>query len=310
MIAAGPRVVVVTPVCDDLDAVGQFLRQLALALGRDPLVVVVDDGSIRPLEPSIIEVAGLRGVVIRLKRNVGHQSAIAIGLGYVAEHMPDATCIIADADGEDVPSKISELLDALASADVDVVVAERRRRVESLSFRVLYMVYKSSFHALSGRRINFGNFMALEPAAVQRLVAMHELWIHVAATLLVSRLRIAIRPIDRGPRYAGRSQMSFAGLVLHGFRALTVVAQDILLRVGMACTLLAAVALVGIVTLLALKFPGWVAAALGIAALMVLQTAILTFIALLLINVGRRGPVNYRDFIDKLLIAELSKGGG
>jgi polyisoprenyl-phosphate glycosyltransferase len=48
---------------------------------------------------------GLSGVVIKLKRNVGHQRAIAIGLNYVADHHPDIACtVVMDSDGEDTPS--------------------------------------------------------------------------------------------------------------------------------------------------------------------------------------------------------------
>jgi len=64
----------------------------------------MDDGSIRqPLKPEGISGAGLNGVVIRLKRNAGHQRAIAVGLAYVADRFPDAHCIVMDSDGEDPP---------------------------------------------------------------------------------------------------------------------------------------------------------------------------------------------------------------
>lgn len=301
---------IITPVYEDVEAAKLLFIELARLQRPNLLVIAVDDGSIRqPLEPSVIADAGLRGVVIRLRRNVGHQRAIAVGLHYVAEHMPDATCIVMDCDGEDMPATIPELEAPLASPDIDAAVAVRGNRVESLSFRVFYAAYKIVFYVLSGRRIAFGNFMALKPPAVRRLVAMQELWIHVAASVLISRLRIASRAIDRGQRYVGQSKMNFSGLVLHGFRALMVVTEDVLVRVGIACTALAVTSLLAILLSVLLKLigvttPGWFSTALGILVLMLLQTGALTLITLMLTGVVRGGTmqtINYRSFVDRIL---------
>ena len=45
--------------------------------------------------------AGLRGTVITLRRNVGHQRAIAIGLNYCAEELPAADVLVMLASGGD-----------------------------------------------------------------------------------------------------------------------------------------------------------------------------------------------------------------
>lgn len=306
-----PSHVIITPVYEDAEACKSLFKALAEE-NPDFFIVAVDDGSVRvPLDPALIADAGLDGIVIRLKRNLGHQRALAVGVNYVAEHIPNATCILMDSDGEDVPASIKALLQSLVAPDTDIVVATRKKRVESLRFRAFYFLYKILFNLLSGRRISFGNFMALNPAAVQRLAAMQELGIHVAATALVSKMRISTTPLDRGPRYAGQSRMNFGGLVLHGFRALMVVAEDVLVRVGIACMLLAAAAFFGvgatfILKLIGFSTPGWFSTALGILLLVLLQTATLTLITLMLTGVvrGTLTPVNYLVFIDEILVAK------
>ncbi|WP_032968515.1 glycosyltransferase, partial [Stenotrophomonas maltophilia] len=274
----------------------------------------VDDGSVRqPLPISAIEASGLEGVVIRLRRNVGHQRAIAIGLSYVAEHFDGDNIVVAmDSDGEDTPESITALVAGLDSADVDVVVASRRSRVESLRFKAFYVVYKLLFSLLSGRQISFGNFMAAKMPAVRRLASMQELWIHVAACVLGSKLRVQTCALDRGPRYAGRSKMNFVGLALHGFRALMVFAEDVLVRVGIACTVVAALSITGGVVATVLKMlgfasQGWFSLAFGILVLVFLQTAALTLIILMLSGMMRSGGVlgvgSYREFVDEVLHA-------
>lgn len=306
-------VVIVMPVYEDVEAAKHLCVALRKELGPDIYVVAVDDGSVRkPIEASNLQAASLDGIVIKLKRNVGHQRAIAIGLSYVADRLPNAQqVVIMDSDGEDLPTTIPVLLSTLAQPDVDLVVAQRKSRVETLSFRMFYVAYKWLFKLLSGRTISFGNFMAMKPAAVKRMASMQELWLHVAGCALSSKLRISTCPLDRGARYAGKSKMNFVGLVLHGFKGLMVFAEDVLVRVGIACTGVAALSIVGSAFAIGLKLfnyatPGWFSVALGILLLVFLQTGALTLMSLMLTGVIRGGlvvNVSYHEFIDNITYA-------
>ncbi len=312
MIDQAHGVIVVTPVYEDAEASSRLFRELAAEFGFSIFIIAVDDGSVRqPLEIASLQAAGIEGVILKLRRNVGHQRAIAIGLGYAAEHMqPGQRVVVMDSDGEDLPATIVPLLSALESPDIDVVVARRRNRVETFRFKAFYALYKRLFGLLTGRSISFGNFMALKSHAVRRLVAMQELPIHVAAAVLASKLRTGTCALDRGPRYAGQSKMNFVGLALHGFKALMVFAEDVLVRVGIACALIATVSVLGSVLAIALKLagfstPGWFSIALGILVLMFLQTGALALMTLMLTGVVRGGTVTtamaYHDFVDHVM---------
>jgi len=302
--------VIVTPVFEDVEASNRLFIELREELGAHIYLVVVDDGSVRePVDVASLRSADLKGVVIKLKRNVGHQRAIAIGLSYVADCIPNASqVVIMDSDGEDVPSSVKLLLTALEQTDVDIVVAQRKSRVETLRFHVFYMTYKLLFKLLSGRTINFGNFMAIKPAAVKRIACMQELWIHLAGCVLSSKLRIVNCPLDRGPRFAGQSKMNFVGLALHGFKGLMIFAEDVLVRVGITCTILAVLSILASFAAIGLKLfsystPGWFSVALGILFLVFLQTGALTLMTLMLTGVVRGGllaKVIYFEFIDNL----------
>jgi glycosyltransferase involved in cell wall biosynthesis len=297
------RFAVVMPVYEDQEASTRLFRELFAEYGDRVFVVAVDDGSInQPVHVEAMQSTGLKGVVIRLKRNVGHQRAIAIGINYVADHMPDMACtVVMDSDGEDTPQSIRQLVEPMKSPTIDVVVAQRKSRVETLRFKAFYVVYKTLFQLLTGRKISFGNFMALKPAALKRLAAMQELWMHVAGCVLTSKLRVQSMPIDRGPRYAGKSKMNFVGLALHGFRALMVFAEDVLVRVGIICAFVALITIVASVVAIALKLagfatPGWFSVALGILLLVFLQTGALTLMTLMLTGVVRAGAPNQIDY--------------
>ncbi|TYC64414.1 glycosyltransferase [Rhodobacterales bacterium] len=309
MIPATARIVVVTPVYEDYEASSRLFKELTAEFSDEVFIVAVDDGSVRePLDTSGLELAGAQGAVLNLRRNVGHQKAIAIGLGYVATHMhDDQDVLVMDSDGEDIPTSIRTLMKPLTSDEVDVVVAHRKSRIETLRFKIFYAIYKRIFRIVTGRTISFGNFMAMKSTAVKRLAAMPELSTHVASAVLASKLRLQICPLDRGARYAGQSKMNFVGLALHGFKGMMVFAEDVLVRVGIASALVAVLSVIGGLAAVVLKTigystPGWFSVALGILVLMFMQTGVLALMTLMLTGVVRSGTVtselDYRDFID------------
>ena len=257
------NLIIITPVYEDAQVATKLFKDIG-EIYNNAYIVAVDDGSINhTLHSRYIEAAGLQGVVITLKKNVGHQRSIAIGLSYVSDNINNScNIIIMDSDGEDTPTSIQALLKLLKSDNVDVVVAERKSRIETLWFRFFYIVYKRMFRLLSGRKISFGNFMAIKSSSIKRLVAMQELWLHIASCVLMSKLRIKEVALDRGKRYAGKGKTNFIGQVLHGFRALMVFSEDVLVRVGMACASVAALAILGGIAAVTLKIfgfatPGW-----------------------------------------------------
>lgn len=303
--------IIVTPIYEDVKASSELFRELKKVFSSNIFIVAVDDGSVKqPFDVSVIQTAGLHGVVIKLNRNLGHQRAISIGLGYVAEHMSQhQKVVIMDSDGEDTPASIKDLIKPLDDSSVDVVVAHRKSRVESINFKAFYVFYKFIFYLLSGRKISFGNFMALKHNAVKRLSSMHEFGIHVAGAVLLSRLRVQLLPIDRGPRYAGRSHMNFVGLVLHGFKGLMIFAEDVLVRVGIASAVVAVLALLAGILAIVLKLmgfatPGWFSTALGLLFLIFLQTGAMTLMMLMLTGAVKGIaliPVDYKIFIDETI---------
>ncbi|MET1414977.1 glycosyltransferase [Roseibium sp. HPY-6] len=316
MVPSDTHFIVVTPVYEDFEASSRLFKELHAELGDSVYIVAVDDGSVKhPLDTSGLEVAGAKGVVLKLRRNVGHQKAIAIGLGYVATHIQDdQTVVVMDSDGEDLPSSISKLVSDLQSNTVDVVVARRKSRVETLRFKTFYKIYKRLFRIVTGRTISFGNFMAMKADGVRRLSAMPELSIHVASAVLASKLRIATCPLDRGPRYAGQSKMNFVGLALHGFKGMMVFAEDVLVRVGIASAIVAILSVLGGMSAIVLKTigystPGWFSVAFGILVLMFMQTGVLALMTLMLTGVVRSGTVTselaYRDFVEKVLYSAV-----
>ena len=111
---------VVAPLHDEEDNVEAFHRRTLAALdGLTFELVLVDDGSRDATGEKLRALAAedKRVKVIALSRNFGHQAAISAGL----EHARGDVVVMIDADLQDPPELIPEMLDALAQG--------RRRRL-------------------------------------------------------------------------------------------------------------------------------------------------------------------------------------
>jgi glycosyltransferase involved in cell wall biosynthesis len=305
--------IVLMPVYEDRKSATQLVQQLSQKLGGRCYIIVVEDGSVDdPMRITDITAAGVAGEVLYLARNMGHQRAIAAGLTYIAITFEPVAVVVMDSDGEDRPDSLASLLGELQTGTVDAVVAQRARRSETLGFRIFYVFYRFIFQLLTGRTIRFGNFTALSAAGVRRLAAMQEVWLHLASSLMVSRLRIGFVPTDRGKRYFGRSQMNFVSLALHGMRSMMVFAEDVLVRIVLFCSVVAASSIMLLATTTTLKFlgfatPGWFSTLSGIGIVILFQAGILTFVTLMVAGTMRSAAPMGRDQL-ALLIERIDKG--
>ena len=235
--APGQSLVILLPVFNDWESVRILLPALDQSLsasGRKARVLLVDDGSTAEPPADLIQnfLAAIDPVeILHLRRNLGHQRAIAIGLYHIQEFLSPRAVVVMDADGEDRPSDVAALLDEFeSSGGRDVVFAARTKRLESISFRASYHLYRIIHRILTGISVRVGNFSVLPALALTRLMVVSELWNHYAAAVFKARLTSRTLPLPRGQRFAGRSQMNFAALLVHGLSAISVFSEIVSAR--------------------------------------------------------------------------------
>ncbi len=227
----------VIPVYNDWISLGMLLRELDSAASTLPFqifVSIIDDGSTEAAPPNFNDLSGLQHLVgveiITVSVNVGHQRAIAIGLCVAAEDHDFDAVLIMDADGEDPPHSIQALTRNIDGRDDFCFIAHSKKRVETISFKGFYMLYKWFFELVTGQAISFGNFCILSRSYVDRLVMVSDLWNNLPAAIMRSQLPMTLVPIRRGRRYAGKSKMNFSSLIVHGFSSMSVYADTIFVR--------------------------------------------------------------------------------
>jgi len=144
------QILITMPVYEDWDSAIELCQKIDLVFREEKSVrvsvLLIDDGSTisnrpckMPFRPGAIENIS----ILVLRRNLGHQRAIAIALAHIQEHWSGDAVVVMDADGEDRPEDIPGLVQAMRKAERPTAVfAERGRRLENAAFRICYNCYR------------------------------------------------------------------------------------------------------------------------------------------------------------------------
>ena len=278
------HILILTPLYNDEESFNIFAAKIeALVLEKTHSLsfLIVNDGT-----PTLQLKTHVPFSVIHLHRNIGHQKAIAIGLAYAYNNLFFDKIIVMDCDGEDNPEDIIALLDR--SEKSEIVVGKRGTRNEGRGFKFFYTIYRSIFLILTGKRISFGNFMLLSKKATGTIIFYSEIWNHLAGTIIKSKLEYSYIKANRGHRYAGKSKMNFASLLLHGLGAVGVFIEIIAGRLMMFSTIMIALSIIAMLVVLFIKLftnnaiPGWATTMLSSMLIILLQGFLLSLFTIFL----------------------------
>lgn len=295
------EIVFCIPVFNDWSSAAVLLRQIdreCAGMEANVRILFIDDASTEGADEVEWEApAHLSQVsVLGLRRNLGHQRAIAIGLAHLQASSDPDCVVVMDADGEDRPSDVPRLLQRCTDEGFKAVVfAGRNRRSEGSAFRLGYLVYRLLHRVLVGQSILVGNFSVVPRACLTRLVCVAELWNHYAASVYVSRLPHHQIPTERGKRIFGKSKMNFVALVIHGLSSISVhsetVAVRILFLVGMATSFLlfSLISVAGIRLGTDLAIPGWATTVFGFIFTALINLSLVSAVVALFVLHGRSG---------------------
>ncbi|MBE9166030.1 glycosyltransferase [Pleurocapsales cyanobacterium LEGE 06147] len=299
-------ILIVIPVFNDWYSLEMLLRYLDEALNHESIkcdILVIDDASTIPAHDSFIPVKfqSIKKIhCLELKRNLGHQRAITIGLAYVEANVSCQAVIVMDGDGEDTPRDVIKLIKKCSAEGYQkVVFARRNQRSESHTFKLFYLIYKFFYKLLTGQEIRVGNFSIIPYKILRRLVVVSETWNHYAAGLLKAKVPYTEVSTRRGTRLYGQSKMHFVSLVTHGLSAISVQADIVGVRLLVASCLLIFFTIISIIAVISIKFttdlaiPGWTSYTVGLLFIITMQALMVSISLIFLILVGR----NYTSFL-------------
>ena len=248
---------VVAPVFNEEGNVRAFCERTVAALEGVPIeLVLVDDGSSDGTAAILEELAAAdrRIRVVTLSRNFGHQTALTAGL----EHATGDAVVMIDADLQDPPELIPDLVDCWRKGS-DVVVAVREQREGETRLKLLTAAW---FYRLLGRvaqievEQNAGDFRLLSRRALDALLAMPERNRFIRGMTAWVGFTHASVPYMRAARHAGDTKFSFVKMLRFSFDAVasfSYVPLQMATLVGFAC---AGIAFLGIPVAIGFRIAG------------------------------------------------------
>lgn len=192
------------------------------AAGEDFEIVLVNDGSRDGSWAMMQRLAAedRRVTAINLSRNHGHQLALTAGLDLCrGEHV-----LIIDADLQDPPELLSDMLRTMRTQQADVVYGVRKSRAGDTAFK---RATAHGFYRLLSRAtevdipLDAGDFRLMSRRALEALLAMPEQARFIRGMVAWIGFKQVPFPYDRAERFAGETKYPLRKMLRFAFDALT-----------------------------------------------------------------------------------------
>jgi glycosyltransferase involved in cell wall biosynthesis len=291
------KLIICIPIYNDWKALNLLIEKLDSEIEimqSGVSIIIVDDGSTESVPnklskaPSNID----KIEILHLRRNLGHQRAIAMGLSYIYANYKCQAVLIMDGDGEDDPKDVIALINHFnEKGGRKIIFAKRSKRTEGIIFKLGFLSYRILHFILTGIKVEVGNFSIIPSNLLNRLMGVSEIWNHYAASVFHARLPLEMISIPRGVRLAGEPKMNLVSLVVHGMSAISVFGETVAVRLLCFVGFLMTLTLAGLAATVLTKFftdmaiPVWATNLTGILGIVLLNLLLLaTFSVLLMLN--------------------------
>lgn len=232
-------------------------------LGQRADILIVDDGSMDHTWDIIEKLHAMNSRVrgLRFSRNFGHQSALIAGM---SEAVKTADMIVTiDADLQDDPDKIGDMVDAYADGADIVYGVRNNRETDSWFKRTTAQGYYKTLKLLGVEIVpNHADFRLMSKRAVETFLQYPERNIFIRGLIPKLGFKTAEVFYKRTPRMAGESKYPLKKMLAFawdGITSLTIAPVRLILILGtLSCLLAVGMVVYAIVMkMLGLTVHGW-----------------------------------------------------
>jgi glycosyltransferase involved in cell wall biosynthesis len=219
-----PKYSIVAPVFNEHECLPEFYKRICKVMDAAHStweLLLIDDGSTDGSTQIILDLAHkdkrVQGLVFA--RNFGHQIAVTAGM----DHASGQAVIVIDADLQDPPEVISNLIDKWQEG-YQVVYAVRRKRegenwfkiaTASLFYRMIYKITDVKIP------LDTGDFRLLDRQVVKVMGSMRERHRFLRGMAAWVGFRQIGAPYDRKERFAGTTKYPFKKMLKLALNAIT-----------------------------------------------------------------------------------------
>ena len=192
------------------------------AIGEDYEIVLINDGSGDKTWGIMQQIAASdpKLVAVNLSRNHGHQLALTAGLDLCRGDV----ILVIDADLQDPPELLGEMLETMRRENADVVYGVRRSRAGETAFK---RATAHGFYRLLSRAteveipVDTGDFRLISRRALEAFLAMPEQARFIRGMVAWIGFRQVPLPYHRDERFAGVTKYPLKKMIRFAFDALT-----------------------------------------------------------------------------------------
>ncbi|MAH89708.1 MAG: glycosyl transferase [Candidatus Pelagibacter sp.] len=236
------KIVIITPVYNDWESFVKLIKEIDKVISNFKNIsfklIAVNDGSSEKV-PEIQLPPHINTVeILNMKINQGHAISLANGIKYALNNYEFESLILMDADGEDRPVEISDLINKANELKNISIVAKRVKRSEGPIFTILYNLHKILTFLFTGKLMNFGNFSLITKKDAEIIIRDPTIVYCFSSTLKNKINKLGNINCIRGKRYFGPSKMPLIKLIIHSFSIIAVFKMRVFIRSALFLVLL------------------------------------------------------------------------
>lgn len=222
------------PLYNDWNSLKVLLKNINSELKKKKLVseiIVINDCSNKSERVDIKKLKWITKVkIINLKKNLGSQKAIFVGLKYILSKNYKGILTILDSDGEDDVKKIIQLITNATNKPNSIILARRSQRTEGNLLKIMNQLRLFTNYLLTGNSINFGNFSSFNIDILKNLLTNNNLWVAYSGGVLKNYNNFFFINAKKQLRYEGSTKVNIYFLISHSINILSIFWKKIAYR--------------------------------------------------------------------------------
>ena len=148
-------------------------------------IVIVNDGSTTTQNLKINQITNIKSIkILNLKKNVKAQIAIATGLDYLKNEKYEGGIIVMDADGQDDPKNIIDIVEASIKDPLKTITINRTTREDVFLFKLFYQIYLIITIVFTNKYMKFGVYSYINSNSLKKILSTNDINMAYVASLV------------------------------------------------------------------------------------------------------------------------------
>ena len=230
------KIYIVLPTYNDWKSLEKVLEILNLRLKnlkKDIYILIINDCSKEKFKKTKNFKNFKKIIVLNLKKNLGSQKAIYVGLKYLQKKIKDynnAIIAILDSDGEDDPKALKKLIQITERKKDFFIFASRKGRTENRFLKILNKARLYITLILTGKFINFGNFSSFPSSLLKRITLNDDIFLAFSSGVAKNYSKLFLYNVKKNKRFYDTSKVNIKFLIIHSIKIISVFYKVVFLR--------------------------------------------------------------------------------